>query len=440
METLTRRRKVHAAQLRFLTSQALYRGFVGGRGAGKSWVGAYDLLKRARRGRTYLIASPTSVLMQDTTFPTFKALAQDLGIWGPVTVEYLKEAVFTPTGEAQVKMTPYPTVALTTGATIRFRTAEDPEKLRGPNLSGVWLDEASLMLHEAFNVAIACLREQGEQGWLSATFTPKGLGHWTYDVFGKGRANTDIVHADTGENPFNPTGFRATLATQYSPQRQRQELGGQFVSLEGAEWPAEYFGDHIWADTFPDHWLTCALALDPALGHGERGKPPGASREPKPGCYAAFVFVGVDGDANLWVDAWLDRNWDAQALVNMSFDLCRQYKPAGFSVETNGGQEFLAELLLADARRRQTTLPLYGIHNHEDKDVRIRSKLTPFLAQRRLRFRRGSKGAELLVQQLRDFPVGEAKDGPDSLQMAVVMLDRLLGVMHGGAQPRALRA
>jgi hypothetical protein len=104
---------------------------------------------------------PTGVKLADETFPTFKAIAQELGTWDP----------------AGVKMTPYLPVRLGTGATVRFRTAEDPDKMRGPNLSGVWLDEASLMDEEAFKIAIACLREDGEQGWLSATFTPKGLGH-----------------------------------------------------------------------------------------------------------------------------------------------------------------------------------------------------------------------------------------------------------------------
>lgn len=424
MKTVDTPIRLHPAQQRFRRSDSLYRGFVGGRGAGKSWVGAYDLIRRARPGRTYLIASPTGVLMQDTTWPTFQAIARQLDRWDPATV----------------RLSPYPTARLTTGATVRFRTAEDPERLRGPNLSGVWLDEASLMSVEAFNVAIACLREAGEQGWLSATFTPRGLSHWTYEVFGQSRPDTVIVHARTADNPFNPRGFADTLALQYSPQRQRQELDGEFVSMEGAEWPPEYFADHVWATAWPADFLLTALALDPALGQGERGRPPPQGRAPKPGCYAAFAFAGLDREGTIWVDAWLSQSWDAQALVAQTFALWRQTRAAAVSVEINGGQEFLAELLLAEARRLGATLPLYGVNNFEDKEVRIRSKLTPFLAQRRLRFRQQSQGAALLVQQLRDFPVGEYLDGPDALQMAMVMLDRLLGNLHAGVQPRVLRA
>src|SRR5262245_15848977 len=139
MDEQRRRRQISPPQLAFLQSDARFRGFVGGRGSGKTWCGAYDLLTRCRFGRTYLISSPTSIIMGDTTFPTVKRLAQEMDLWDP----------------AALKMTPYPTVILLNGATLRFRTAEDPEKMRGPNLSGVWLDEASLMHKDAYLICIA---------------------------------------------------------------------------------------------------------------------------------------------------------------------------------------------------------------------------------------------------------------------------------------------
>jgi predicted phage terminase large subunit-like protein len=52
------------------------------------------------------------------------------------------------------------------------------------------------------------------------------------------------------------------------------------------------------------------------------------------------------------------------------------------------------------------------------KVVRIR-RLTPYLAKRQIRFKAGSKGARLLVEQLRDFPNGDHDDGPDALDQAV---------------------
>ncbi|MES2342297.1 MAG: phage terminase large subunit [Pseudomonadota bacterium] len=406
--------RLHRVQSEFRHCPALYRGFVGGRGSGKTWAGAYDLIRRAKRGRTYLVGSPTYTILSDTTLPTFEALARELGfgVW------------------AGMKATPRPNVRLSTGATVRFRSAEDPDSMRGPNLSGVWLDEASLMERGAYDVCIASLREGGEQGWLSATFTPQGLGHWTYDLFGRAKPDTAIFHARTRDNPFAPPGFHDTLALQYGGLRAAQELDGRFVNIEGSEWPAEYFADHIWADRLPTRFVVSALSLDPAQGKGEREK----------GCYAAFVVAGVDECGILWVDAWLNQTWDGNALVRETLQLHKLTGAQAVSVETNGGQQFLADLILHEARARSITLPLYGVNQVEQKELRIRAKLGPFLAQSRLRFRRGSPGAELLVQQLRDFPVGEYVDGPDALQQAVVMLDHLLGAQQTGAQPRVLRA
>jgi phage terminase large subunit-like protein len=69
---------------------------------------------------------------------------------------------------------------------------------------------------------------------------------------------------------------------------------------------------------------------------------------------------------------------------------------------------------------------LYTINNTINKQVRIRA-LTPWLAQGRLRFKGDSPGARLLVEQLRDFPLGDHDDGPDALEMAIRLLCELLG-------------
>jgi len=61
------------------------------------------------------------------------------------------------------------------------------------------------------------------------------------------------------------------------------------------------------------------------------------------------------------------------------------------------------------------------------KPLRIR-RLGPALARRRISFNAGSWGARELVNQLRDFPIGDHDDGPDALEMAF----RLLGELRGG--------
>ncbi len=213
---------LHPAQQAFIDSPALYRGFVGGRGAGKSFIGSFDMILRAQPARLYGVYAPTYPMLRDSSWRSFMAMGRQL--------KYVKSI-----NKSEMRVT------LGNGAEVLFRSVDDPEKARGPNLSGAWLDECSLMDRDAYSILIACLREGGEQGWLSATFTPRGKQHWTYDVFGAGKPNTALFQSRTVDNPFLPAEFAATLAEQYPSQFARQELGGEFVDLIGGVFKREWF-------------------------------------------------------------------------------------------------------------------------------------------------------------------------------------------------------
>src|SRR5437763_12325794 len=166
--------RLHPAQQAFRRSNALFRAFCGGIGSGKTWAGAYDLIRRAKPGRLYLVVAPTYAMLSDATFRSFLGLAQELGVLDP----------------GHVKRSAPPSLRLRTGAEVLFRSGDEPDRLRGPNLSGVWLLGARLMREDVFTIAIGRLRAAGEQGWLSAPFTPKGRIHWTFETFGTGTADT----------------------------------------------------------------------------------------------------------------------------------------------------------------------------------------------------------------------------------------------------------
>ena len=217
--------RLYQAQKAFLDSRALYRAFCAGIGAGKSWAGSYDLIRRAKPGRLYLVLAPTYPMLSDSSFRSFLSVATELGLAEP----------------GDVKKSAPPSIRLLTGAEVLFRSADDPERIRGPNLSGVWMDEASLMHVDAFNVAIGRLRQGGEQGWLSATFTPKGRQHWTFEQFASGRPNTEMFRARTSDNPFLPADFHGTLRQQYTSRLAAQELEGEFTEVVGAMFRRSWF-------------------------------------------------------------------------------------------------------------------------------------------------------------------------------------------------------
>lgn len=186
------------------------------------------------------------------------------------------------------------------------------------------------------------------------------------------------------------------------------------VAEGGSEWPENFFGPEIWFDEWPPHGQCRCVALDPSKGV-----------DSKFGDYSAFVLLMVTADGMLYVDADLAvRHTDE--MVDTALEIQRSFESDCFGVESNQFQHLLAEQLERRSRQRGILLPLYTINNQVNKRVRIR-RLTPYLAQQRVRFKGDSPGARLLVEQLRDFPHGDHDDGPDALEMALRLACALLG-------------
>jgi predicted phage terminase large subunit-like protein len=180
------------------------------------------------------------------------------------------------------------------------------------------------------------------------------------------------------------------------------------VDPEKCEWPESYFGNHIWLKEWPKKFETKVIALDPSKG-----------ADANHGDYSAFVMLGIDGAGVHYVEADLARRATPK-MVEDGARLCRSFNPKAFGVEANQYQELLcAEFTREFQRRNQRVITPVGIHNYGNKVVRIR-KLSSLLSRHLLRFRvTKADSTRMLVDQLRDFPLGTHDDGPDALEMAV---------------------
>lgn len=184
------------------------------------------------------------------------------------------------------------------------------------------------------------------------------------------------------------------------------------------EWPAEYFDwPGFWFDAWPSRLELKTLALDPSKG-----------KDAQHGDYSAYVRLGRDERRVMYVEADLQRR-TSEAIVDAGVEHCRLFRPDGFVVETNVFAELFVAAFRQAAEREGVTLPLYTMDNTVNKDVRIR-RLGPYLAQRQMRFKARSAGTMLLVQQARDFPLGDFDDGIDALEFGL----RLMIELHNGRQ------
>lgn len=212
----------------------------------------------------------------------------------------------------------------------------------------------------------------------------------------------------------------------YSLMRMRVESGvtaferekqSSPIDPERCEWPESYFGEHVWFDQWPKDLTLRTLALDPSKGSDARQ-----------GDYSAIVMLGIDAEGILHVQADLARRPTPQMVAD-GVDCYLQFRPEVFGVEANQWQQLLAAEFVAEFQRRG----LLGVTpceltNYTNKAVRIR-RLGPYLSQRRVRFKRGCASTELLVDQLRDFPIAQHDDGPDALEMALRLAEE---VWQGG--------
>lgn len=411
---------VYQKQADFLQSTARFRSFCGGRGCGKSQVGALDIwtrsLKAEGRNRLYLVGAPTYGGLHDYTIRSFKEAGQKFGLW--------EESRFRGSAPGPLYKAAH--------AEFIFRSADNPERFRGPNLGGMWLDEASQYEQEAYDNAIACVRDGDYLGGVTATFTPKGLTHWTYDVFGKPGPEKFLVTATSKDNPFLSPKFYEDLLAQYGERSRqaRQELGGEFLDAEGAEWPSDYFGPHIWFD----EWPRTTDAKFPALTLKTIAVDPSKGSQDRTGDYSAIVWGGRGRDGTLWIDADLDNVRSAEGIIDAVMERGAAFVPDVLAIESNAYQHLLATTIAEKSRLSGVMLPVAQVHNRINKQERIR-RVGPYLERKNLRFKTNSRGAKLLVDQLRDFPVAEHDDGPDGLEM---MIRCMIELQAGrGRQPNA---
>lgn len=185
------------------------------------------------------------------------------------------------------------------------------------------------------------------------------------------------------------------------------EKQGNAAATGATEFGSQLFTSSIWFDVWPQLTLK-AMALDPSKGRHERND------------YSAYVWGGLSEDGNIYVDADIERR-DASQVVTDGIQIYRRLQPHVFGIETVMFLDLFADLFDAESRRLSLLIPMTQITPHSPKLVRIR-QLTPFLKSGRIKFHAGSRGAELLVEQLKWFPTGKHDDGPDALHMLIDLL------------------
>lgn len=200
--------ELYGTQHDFVACTDRFTGFIGGIGSGKSYAGAVKAMLYCQvPGTLGLVIAPSYPMLRDATLRTFKQVA---------------EATIAETHASEMRLT------LRNGAEVLFRSADQPDRLRGPNISWAWIDEASLCGAETWEITIGRLRADGKAGPCWITTTPKGR-NWVYQK----QAQMTVFHSTTAGNPYLSPEFVESLQAAYTGKFAQQELLGEFVGFDG---------------------------------------------------------------------------------------------------------------------------------------------------------------------------------------------------------------
>ena len=196
-------------QMEFWEHDARFRAFVGGVGSGKTRAGVVEVLRMPSGSRGTVVA-PTYRMLQDATIHTFLEITEECGI-----LKDFKKSDMVATLHNETE--------------LLFRSCDDPDKLRGPNLGWFWLDEAAMMPQMVWDLMIGRLRLGPGRAWV--TTTPRGK-NWLWKLFVRdARDNYHLTQCTSKTNTFLPSYFIESLEEKYSGYWLKQELEGAFVEF-----------------------------------------------------------------------------------------------------------------------------------------------------------------------------------------------------------------
>lgn len=295
---------IYEKQRQILRSTAPIKGFIGGRGTGKTKIGVIDILLRARNAEPWMAVSPDYNVIMGTTLVVFEEVA--------TTTRQLIRIIKSPTPKAYFRTHDGGK------AEVVFKSAEKPDKLRGFSNAGLWFDEATVMKKEAFLFAYPTLRFRGRLGPCLITATPKGTRHWTFETFftpiteefaianpnprylytgGRFYApkkGTELVRSRSIDNPFLPPQYDETNRAQYSTMLAEQEFGGEFVDIAGLMFRREWFPI-----------VNQAPRVAVRVRYWDRAATPGS------GCFTAGVLMARDRRGLWYVEDVVRGQWSA---------------------------------------------------------------------------------------------------------------------------------
>ncbi|MDE2098594.1 MAG: phage terminase large subunit [Patescibacteria group bacterium] len=319
------------------------------------------------------------------------------------------------------------------GTMVEFRTADDPDNLRGPGIDILWLEEAAMLpSDEPWNVIRPALSDK--LGILITTTTPKGK-NWLWEEFWKKLVddpNQCRIEYTSIDNPYFAREEWEYAKQTYHPLMFKQEYMGEFEAMAGValsgEWLHYYvlgrdsmLGDDDDIRLIPKDGklpLRTYLAIDPATGEGADD--------------FAMSLVGIAEDDS---QAYLLKTYKQKIPFPDQVDLiqtwAQKYRPTYIGVESNAYQRVLAQQTMR-LPGLPNIIPVFTTGRDKDSKKKRIMAMSPLFKTGRIRIHRSQRD---FIDQWISYDPSLAKPKDDLLDATEIALN-LAGILL----PREIQA
>lgn len=298
--------------------------FLAGRGAGKTRSGAEDQAKYAveHPGSRLAVVAPTYADARDT------CVEGDSGL----------EAVLTRYGVIKQWNRSLGELTLLNGSRFKLFSAEEPERLRGPQHHRAWCEElAAWERPETWDQLLFGLR-LGHDPRVVVTSTPKPTAEIRALL---ARDDVHVTRGSTFDNAANlASSALAQLRSRYEGTRLgRQELYAELLDdVEGALWTAAQI-DSLRVAEAPE-LVRVVVAIDPAVTSGEDADETG------------IVAAGLAADGHVYVLDDRSRRDTPDGWMRTAIGLYEERQADRLVAETNNGGDLIEAMVRTQAGNR----------------------------------------------------------------------------------------
>jgi predicted phage terminase large subunit-like protein len=301
-------------------------------------------------------------------------------------------------------------IEFSNGGFMQFKTAVDPESLRGQGLNLLWMDEAAMMPNaDAYNVTYPGLTDK--EGAVICTTTPKGK-NWYYEEFFTGEGLKDpqqvTIEYTSIDNPYFPEKEWRRAQRRFHPQLFKQEFMARFDSMAGVELNGEWL-QYFSTDELPRIKdskrldLKLYVGIDPAI----------SVRDTADRFAMALIGITQDNSQAFLLDLYADRIPFPEQ-VDKIREWHIKYRPMLIGIESNAYQAALAQ----QAMRMANFPPIVPILSKGKKHERILS-MAPYFKIGRIKIHKDHRD---FVDEWLNYDSSEKNPKDDTLDAVEIAL------------------